>query len=161
MKTPSFDITLMALLLALKNLEEPLSELEQSKLFDIGEQLETDLTKWHSTQNDLMAVISANAFLKKLYESFITDIYSVKYDALFSKLVTEKELEQELPQESYLQVRGHFAGQPDLQSNEILNVIIVVLKTKDPVAAIQKLSFIDRILKSIRDDLTSGNISDI
>jgi hypothetical protein len=68
---------------------------------------------------------------------------------------------QKLPQESYLQVRGHFAGQPDLQSNEILNVIIVVLKTKDPVAAIQKLSFIDRILKSIRDDLTSGNTSAI
>jgi hypothetical protein len=60
-------------------------------------------------------------------------------------LPTEEELENELPKEIYFEVRGYFNTKPDLESDEILNVTIVILKAHDPIATTKNLSFLKRI----------------
>lgn len=144
MDTPSVDTTLIALLLALRNLEEPLSPIEQKRLFEVGEQLQTDPTRWQDTQQDLMATISANPSLKELYLIFL-EILSTKYNSLERFFPTKAELVKEVPQGIYIEVRGHFGGEPEIKSNEILNVTVVVLKTEDSVTMTTKLSFLERI----------------
>ncbi|NJL10378.1 MAG: hypothetical protein HC908_10005 [Calothrix sp. SM1_7_51] len=155
MDTPLINTTLIALLLALRSLEEPLNQVEQEKLFEVGEQLQTDPTKWEDIQsrpNDYK--FPANSSLKELYQIFYENL-SIKYDSLQRLLSTEAELVQEVPQDIYVEVRGYFEGQPDIESNEILNVTVVVLKTEDPVTMTTKLSFLERIQNFLNKGLSN------
>lgn len=60
--------TLLAFLLALRELETPLSSDEQSVLQDVGQQLEIDSDDWDFIEEQLMAVIEANSALNRLYQ---------------------------------------------------------------------------------------------
>ncbi|WP_226591692.1 CHAT domain-containing protein [Microseira wollei] len=88
--------TLLALLLALRELETPLSADEQAVLQDVGQQLAIDPDYWDFIQEGLMAVIEANSALNHLYHS-----NRAKLDALDGRIPREllpslAELEQEL-----------------------------------------------------------------
>jgi hypothetical protein len=69
--------TLLALLLALRELKVPLSTDEQEVLQNVGRELELDPDYWEETEEGLMAMIKANPALNQLFQ-----LNKAKLDAL-------------------------------------------------------------------------------
>ncbi|MEM1169484.1 MAG: hypothetical protein AAGJ08_10520 [Cyanobacteria bacterium P01_H01_bin.35] len=141
--------TLLAFLLALKNLEIPLSEEERGALADVGQQLKLNPNDWDFIEDDLMAIVEGNNTLNQLYQKA-----KAKLDALDTPippklLPTEKELETVFPPESEGGKRAYFEGKPDEQSNEILNLTTNVVSTEKPEETAKKLSFLERLSQSL------------
>lgn len=144
----TIDNTLLALLLALKNLENPLNTEEQEALADVGQQLKLDPNDWDFIEDELMATIHGNDALNQLYQKA-----KAKLDALNSPippdlLPTDAELENALPRESKGGTRAHppyGEGKPDEQSNEILNLATNVVSTEKPEETAKKLPFLERV----------------
>lgn len=156
MNTPQIKV-LLALLLALKSLESPLNPDDQAALDTVGQQLELDpVGDWEFIQEGLMAIIDANASLKDLYQNVITQLDSVDGNIPSDCLPTAAELERELPKESHLEVFGYFGGNADLESNEISNVSIVVLRGENSSVTAKKLSFLDRLQKFLTPSTKQG-----
>ncbi len=137
--TPSIDTTLLALLLALSNLDEPLSETEQAALNKVGKQLDANQA-WDLIEKGLMKVVVANDSLNQQYQVAIALLEAVDGKIPSGLLPTEAELEQLLTVENKLEKR---AGKPkpvqDIQSNEIINMSTEVLKTLNPVETSKRL----------------------
>lgn len=156
MNSPNTKV-LVALLLALKYLESPLTPDEKAALDTIGGQLELDpVGDWEFIQKGLIAIIGTNASLKELYQIAITQLDGVDGNIPPECLPTAKELERELSQESYLEVRGYFKGNADIKSDEILNATVVILRGDNPTTEAKKLSFIEKIQKFLNSSTHQG-----
>ena len=138
--TASIDTTLLALLLALSNLDEPLSETEQAALNKVGKQLDANPKAWNIIEKGLMKVVGANDSLHQQYQAAIALLEAVDGKIPSGLLPTEAELEQLLTVGNKLEKR---AGKPkpvqDSQSNEILNTSTEVLKSLSPAETSKKL----------------------
>ena len=139
--TPSIDTTLLALLLALSNLDAPLSETEQAALNKVGRQLDANPKAWDLIEKGLMKVVVANDLLNQQYQVAIALLEAVDGKIPSGLLPTEAELEQLLTVENKLEKR---AGKPkpvqNSQSNEIINTSTEVLKSLNPAESSKKLS---------------------
>lgn len=76
--------TLLALLLALRELKVPLSTDEQEVLQNVGRELELDPDYWEETKEGLMAMIKANPALHQLFQ-----LNKAKVDALDGQIPRE------------------------------------------------------------------------
>lgn len=88
--------TLLALLMALRELKVPLSTDEQEVLQTVGRQLELDPDYWEEIEEGLLAMIEANAALNHLFQ-----LNKAKLEALDGQIPREllpslAELEEEL-----------------------------------------------------------------
>ncbi len=137
--------TLLALLLALKNLENPLSKNEREALADVGQQLKLDPNDWEFIEADLMAIIEANYALNQLYQQVKAKLDAVDDPIPSELLPTDAELENALPPESEGGRRAYFEGIPDEQSNEILNITSIIVSTEKPEETTKKLPFLERL----------------
>lgn len=156
MASPSRDSTLLALLLALKNLKVPLSEAEQAKFFEIGEQLELDPDDWDFIYEGTIDTIAKNPSLNQLFEAYVLQLKCLSGSIPPSLLPTEIELEQELFASSNIEKRGYFEGNPDLQNNEILNVSIPILTSDNAAAKAKQLTFLDKIQNFLTPSTNQG-----
>jgi len=138
--TPSIDTTLLALLLALSNLDEPLSETEQAALNKVGKQLDANPKAWDIIEKGLMKVVVANDSLNQQYQVAIDLLEAVDGKIPAGLLPTEAELEQLLTVGNKLEKRP-YKPKPveNSQTNEILNMSSEVLKTLNPVETSKKL----------------------
>jgi hypothetical protein len=137
--TVSIDTTLLALLLALSNLDEPLSPTEQAALNKVGKQLDANQA-WDLIEKGLMKVVVANDSLHQQYQVAIALLEAVDGKIPAGLLPTEAELEQVLTVENKLEKRaGKNKRVENPQSNEILNMGIKVVKNTDPVAESKKV----------------------
>ncbi|NET42727.1 hypothetical protein [Okeania sp. SIO2B3] len=142
------DNTLLAFLLALKNLENPLSENEREALAKISQKLKKNPNDWNFTEKKLMAIIKANQALNQLYQQAKTKLDALDRPIPFDLMPTEAELEKVLPPESKGGTRAHLPygeGEPNKQSNEIFNLSVKVLPTEKPEETAKKLSFLERL----------------
>ncbi|NEQ65994.1 MAG: hypothetical protein F6K21_10925 [Symploca sp. SIO2D2] len=148
----SSTTTLLALLLALKQLEIPLSTDEQDKLKTTGQQLELDPDDWDYIKEGLMEVIENNPSLAQLYQTAKVQLDEIDGKISPELLPTEEELGVELLTDGKRTVVyfGYFEGRPDRESDEILNVSINVLRKKDSAKIAKKLSFLERIGKFLQ-----------
>ena len=139
--------TLLALLIALEKLEISLSQQEKQALENTARQLYLDPDDWDSILKEgLMPVISANPALYQNYQTALVLLQTVKANIPSEQMPTQKELEAELtPENQGYTTFGYFEGEPDQESDEILNVTINVLTRKDPEKAAKKLSFLKRL----------------
>ncbi len=137
--TPSIDTTLLALLLALSNLDEPLSETEQAALNKVGKQLDANQA-WDTIEKGLMKVVVANDSLHQQYQAAIALLEAVDGKIPSGLLPTKAELEQLLTVRNKLEKRP-YEPKPvkESQSKEILNMGIEVLKTPNPPKTSEKL----------------------
>jgi hypothetical protein len=144
---------ILAFLLALKDLKEQdySSNDEKAALKAIGQQLELDATNWEFIQESIEDILEVNNTFQELYKKNINKINQINFETILSLLPTPEELEEELPKEFYEEVRGYFDIEPDLESDEILNVTIVILRVNDPIATVKKLSFLKRIQNYINE----------
>ena len=129
--------TLLALLLALKNLESPLSEDEGKALAEVGQQLKSDPDDWDFIEDNLMDIIQANDALKQLYQQTKAKLDALDRPIPSNLLPTDAELEKD--------PRARFEGKPDKQSNEISHQTVKVLKTEKPEETAKKLPFLERL----------------
>ncbi len=139
-------ITLLALLIALEQLETSLSLEEKQALENTAQQLYLDPDDWDFIQEGLMAVVEVNPALYQNYQIALAQLQIVKGNIPPEQMPTHKELETELARENREPTTfGYFEGEPDRESDEILNVTIDVLTRKDPDKAAKKLSFLKRL----------------
>lgn len=139
--------TLLALLLALRELETPLSSDQQSLLQDVGQQLEIDPDYWDYIEEQLMAVIEANSALNYLYQ-----YNKAKLDSLDGQIPRELlpslgDLEQELFPE--VKEVTSFDGQPKdstaTEPNEAIALTSVILKTENQDQTAKQVSFLEQV----------------
>lgn len=158
MNSPSPDQTLLALLLALKNLKVPLSEAEQAKFFEIGEELENDPDDWDFIYEGMIDTIAKNHSLNELFEAYVSQLDRLSGSIPLGLLPTEKELKQELSSASDAPSLGYEPKKAfESQSNEIINVTVVaVLKNDEPKEIIQKLSWVKRFQKHLQEISSSS-----
>ncbi|MBD2208103.1 CHAT domain-containing protein [Calothrix sp. FACHB-1219] len=139
--------TLLALLLALKKLEIPLSEDEQALLQDVGQQLALDPDYWEFIEPELITIIQANSTLHQLFEAG-----KVKLDALDGRIPREL-----LPSLAYLEKErfgetkeittfdGQIKGEPNNQLNPVISLTSSILRLSNQDHTVKQLPFIQEI----------------
>ncbi|MGB3511464.1 MAG: hypothetical protein WBA93_19950 [Microcoleaceae cyanobacterium] len=155
--TTAVPNTLLALLLALKNLDNPLSENERQALTDVGQQLRLDPNDWEFIEADLMAIVEANDALNQLYQQVKAKLDAVDDPIPSDLLPTEAELEKVLPSESEGGRRAYFEGKPDEQSNEILNLTTNILTNPEPEETTKKLSSLEKLWQSLNQPILKND----
>ncbi|MBD1939010.1 hypothetical protein [Microcoleus sp. FACHB-68] len=142
MVTPALN-TQLALMLALQNLELPLSPEEEEALKKAGQKWARHPKRWESIVQELMPAIEANASLKYLYQTAKNQLDALG-DIPPELLPTKEELKQELPADEKREQRGPKpTGRGNSQNNERLNDLVPYI-LKNPESA-NKLSFLERI----------------
>jgi hypothetical protein len=140
-------ITLLALLIALEQLQSPLAPDEKEALETTASQLyRLDPNDWDFIKEGLIATIEGNATLYQNYQTALVQLQSLEGNIPLEQMPTQEELETELARENKEPITfGYFEGEPDRESDEILNVTINILTRKDPDKAAKKLSFLKRL----------------
>lgn len=155
MNTANLQNTLLALLLALKNLETPLSGTEQTALSKAAEQLSANPNTWDLLiEPSLLAMIQANESLNQLYKIAKSQLDALS-DEIPSKLLpTQEELEQVIPKDQIPVTRGKLPVNDGYKSTEINNVAINVLSTANPVETAKKLSRIEQLQQFLQQSIS-------
>lgn len=139
--------TLLALLLALKQLETPLTADERAKLKTKGQQLAIDPDDWDYIQEGLMAIVEQNPSLDRLFQTAKMQLQAIDGNIPIELLPTRQEKEAELFVDDKREPVsfGYFEGEPDRESDEILSTAINVLTKEDSAKTAKKLSFLQRM----------------
>lgn len=138
--------TLLAILLALENLETPLSPDEQAVLKKTSQRLTLHPHKWESATQKLLEAFQAHASFQTHYKSALLQLEAFQGNIPPELLPTEEELTQALPPDGKVVKRAYFEGKPDLVSNEVLNLVTNVLNTPDPEMTNSKLNLGQRLM---------------
>ncbi len=139
--------TLLALLLALRELTIPLSPDEQGLLQDIGQQLALDPDYWDFIKEELTAMIEANSVLNRIYQS-----NKVKLDALDGRIPREllpslPDLQKQLFGETkeIVTFDGQIKGEPNNQPNPVISLTSSILRLSNQDHTVKQLPFIQEI----------------
>ncbi|MFN6519465.1 MAG: hypothetical protein RMY29_033915 [Nostoc sp. CreGUA01] len=149
---------LLAFLVALTDLEDPLSDQERHTLNNLAGQLYHDRQNWERYEPNLLKLINSNKVLAQLYQVAKSHIDAVDWDTLRDLLPTPEELKQAIPTDKQ-STRGNQPTRTDLdRSDEIANeVFIYVSEDENPPGAVKKLSFIQEIKQKIQRFLQNRN----
>lgn len=149
----SVNTTLIALLLALKDLKDPLSPTEQANLETVGEQLALAPNRWESIEKDLMKVIEANPSLNQQYLATKAKLDGMDGNIPADLLPNEAELTQELATGTTREIRGYKPGKPAQSDPTVLinDIVVPVLRNNDPPTTAKKLSFLERLQKHLQE----------
>lgn len=145
--------TLLALLLALKDLETPLSKEEQEAFRDVADQLQLDSQGWEDYKLDLLAVIEANFTLNQLYQTALSQLDALSDNIPCNLLPSDTELEKTLPTAQAPVTRGFAPISDDLESNEINNMVINVLASPNPTETTKKLSRFEQLQQFLQQNI--------
>jgi hypothetical protein len=145
-----FNKTLLALSLALKDLEAPLSENEQKAFRDAAAQLQLDPDNWEDYEPDLLKVIQANPNLNHLYQATQSQLDALSSEISSNLLPTPAELEQAQPSNQKPVTRGVPPVNDDHESHEIQNMVIDLMASSNPVETAKKLSYLERVQQFIQ-----------
>jgi len=140
------NTTSLAFLLALQELNTPLSEAEKRTLIEVADQLNYQPKAWSSdTEPLLVKMITSNPQLNQQYQ-----LYKSKLDSLenipVDLLPTATEIEQLKSSETGPVTRG-FKPQSEATgyNQQINNAVILISHSEQPEETVKQLSFIDRV----------------
>ena len=137
--------TLLALLLALRELETPLSNDEQSVLQDVGQQLEICPDYWDDIEEQLMAVIAANLALNKLYQHNKNQLDALDHLLPLNLLPSPDDLSAEFSARETKEVvtfNGQIKDISYTQANQLVELTSTILKTENQDQTVKRLSFV-------------------
>ncbi|WP_448266407.1 hypothetical protein [Nostoc sp. DSM 114159] len=143
MEITNLNNTLLALLLALKDSEIPLSDTEQSDLSQAAEQLSANPKAWEVLiEPRLLVMIQANEPLNQRFQAAKSQLDNLGDTIPLNLLPSEAELEQAVPKQKPQPITRAIpqVSSSDLRSNEITNMAIKVLATPNPSETAKKLS---------------------
>lgn len=142
--------TLLALLLALNNLEPPMSAEDNAKLFEIGEQLELDPDDWEFIREGLMAIIANNPQLEQQFQMSLNQLATLEEEMKPQLSPTEKEITQAFDRSSSWEIRGE--DKAEVKTEAIVKIAIKVLKDDQPTKTTKTLNWIKRVDKLVQPD---------
>lgn len=146
--------TLLALSLALKDLEAPLSENEQEAFRDTADRLAIDPDNWEDYEPELLTVIQANPTLNQLYQTARSQL-DVLGDKIPSNLLpTQAELEKAIPPVQAPVTRGFAPVSDDYESSEINNMVINILATSNPPETAKKLTRLEQLQQFLQQNIS-------
>lgn len=143
-----FNKTLLSLLIALHDLDIPLSDAEESFLANVGCQLYSDNDAWQSQiEPNLLKMIQSNARLNQLYQAAQSQLKEVSTETLLTYLPTEKTILQAMSnnqavKRGFVPTRGNSS---DRDSHEITNMAIDILSQPKPAETVKKLDAFEKI----------------
>jgi hypothetical protein len=144
------NTTTLAFLLALQELDTPLSDPEKETLKKVAHQLDVQPKAWTSvTEPILLNLVASNESLNQRYQ-----LYKSKLDSLENipseLLPTASEIQQLQPGETGAATRG-FKPQAEATgyNQQINNAVIVISRSEQPEATAKKLSFIEKLKQVI------------
>ncbi len=143
------NTTTLAFLLALQELDKPLTEEEKDTLAEIGDQLDVQPKAWDSfTEPLLLKMIGDNESLNQRYQAYKSKLDSLgTLDKILTKLLsTVTEIEQIRSGEALAVTRG-FKPQSEATgyNQQINNAVIVVSRSEQPEEMAKKLSFTEKL----------------
>ncbi|NEO45746.1 MAG: hypothetical protein F6K55_17085 [Moorea sp. SIO4A3] len=132
--------TLLAFLLALSDLDTPLSKAENKMLAEIGDQLDAHSDEWEShTKPELLKMLAANPELNQHYQIYSSQL-NTKVDIPLELLPTPAEIQVVNTPSSTWMMKGHKPkSSPTGYEQQIDNLVIVVSRTEQPEAAVKQL----------------------
>ncbi|NEQ83949.1 MAG: hypothetical protein F6K26_28330 [Moorea sp. SIO2I5] len=132
--------TLLAFLLALSDLDTPLTETENKMLAEIGDQLNGHSDEWEShTKPELLKMLAANPELNEHYQTYSSQL-NTKVDIPLELLPTTAEIQPVNTPSSTLISKGiKPKSSPTGYDQQINNIVIVVSRTEQPEAAVKQL----------------------
>ncbi len=145
-----FNTTGLAFLLALQELDSPLSEAEKRNLADIGDQLDVQPKAWKSvTEPLLLKIIEANSQLNQRYQFYQSQLDAAG-EISRDLLPTEAEIRQLFPVNSPFAIRGFEPdSEPTGYESQISNIVIAVSRSENPEKEVKKLTFLDKVKQSL------------
>jgi len=144
MNTFSRERTLLTLLLALRNLEDPLSESKQAQLYEVGEQLELDPDDWEFIEEGLLAVVSATTLLDKQFQTAKAQLDSVDIQKL---LPTDNDI-VEVNSVTVIEKRGSNDNRVE-NIPPILEITSKFLKDDNLAVIVKKSKWLDRVANNL------------
>lgn len=157
----SINKTLIALLLAIKELQTPLTRNEQAILQLVGEQLGTRPDYWDNIEEQITALIEGNYSLYQIFQGKIR-----KFEALDSRIPREflpnfAELKKELFAESKEIVTfdgssngENYNGQSpvyDHRTKQIIDITSTILQTENQDQITKQLVFLEQISQYVKN----------
>ncbi len=148
----SINKTLIALLLALKELQIPLSKDEQAILQDIGQQLDIDPDYWDFIQEEITALIEANYTLNQLFQAKIA-----KLNALDGRIprflpnVTELKKELFGDAKEVITFDGNSKDEPEDKFKQVINITSTILLTENQDQTTKQLVFLEQISEYVQN----------
>lgn len=142
--------SLLALLLALKDLDTPLSEDEKAGLADVADQLYLAPDAWEEAiEPSLMQAIASNSTLQQLYQTAKSQLDALDGNIPLDLLPTRSELEKAVPAAEEVATRGFVpeVDSAEFNTHEINNMVISILGTPNPAETTKKLGAFDRVKK--------------
>ncbi|NES18844.1 MAG: hypothetical protein F6K41_07935 [Symploca sp. SIO3E6] len=140
------DTTILAFLLALQELDTPLSQEEKNTLKEIGDQLDARPEAWESfTEPLLVTMITSNPLLNQYYH-----LYKSKLERLENipseLLPTAREIVELESSDTGAITRG-FKPQTEVTgyNQQINNTVIVISRSQKPEETAKKLSFPEKL----------------
>lgn len=144
--TTQINTTSLAFLLALQELDTPLSQEEKGTLKEIADQLDARPEAWESfTEPLLLRMITDNELLNQRYQTYKSKLDSL--EMIPSELLpTVTEIEQAQSDETLAVPRG-FKPQSEATgyNQQLNNAVIVISRSEQPEATAKKLSFTEKI----------------
>ncbi len=145
--------TLIALLLALKELPIPLNRDEQAILQDVGQQLDIDPDDWDFIKEQITELIEANYSLNQIFQAKIR-----KLNALDGRIPKEflpniAELETEIFGETreIVTFDGQTKDDNYNKSKQVINITSSILITENQEQTTKKLDFLEQISEYVEN----------
>ena len=148
--TSSPTQTLLALLLSLEAIETPLSADEQARLKTVGQQLALDPDDWDWIAQGLLATIQDNAALNQCFENARSRLKAAGPLPVDLMPAAQEVAALQAGQRCSPPTFGFFEGEPERESDEILNVAMSVLTAENPVQTSKTLGFLEKIRTFLR-----------
>lgn len=156
----SINKTLIAVLLALKELQILLSKDEQEILQDIGQQLNTDPDYWEFIKEEIIALIEGNNTLKQIFQAKIA-----KLDALDGRIPKEflpdlADLKTELFGETkgittfdggIYSSSGGITNESYDRSSQVIDITSTILLGEKPDETAKQLVFLEQISEYVEN----------
>ncbi|MEQ8466957.1 hypothetical protein [Coleofasciculus sp. E1-EBD-02] len=139
--------TLLALLLALQDLDTSLTEQEKADFTDISHRLYLEPEAWESDiAPSLLSIIQVNPNLNQRYQTVKSQLDQVGDTLPADLLPTSAELEH-VASATAPKIRGFapVADESESESLEINNIAIDILSQPNPSATAKKLSSLERL----------------
>ncbi|MFP4103413.1 hypothetical protein [Coleofasciculus sp.] len=149
--------TLLALLLALQDLEASLTEQEQAAFTDIAYQLQLEPDAWESDiAPSLVSIIQVNPNLNQRYQTAKSQLDTVSDTLPPDVLPTSAELEY-VASTTAPKTRGFppVADEFESDSLEINNIAIDILSQPNPSATAKKLSSLERLKQFLQKPIVN------
>jgi CHAT domain len=149
----SITKTLIALLLAIKELKTPLSKDEQANLQDVGQQLELDPDYWDFIEEQITALIKSNYTLNQIFQSKIRKLEGLDGRIPREFLPNFAEFKKELFGETkeIVTFDGSSNGENRNRTTQIIDITSTILKTENQDQTTKQLVFLEQISEYVEN----------